>query len=247
MKEHIHTIPLSEAMEADSECVFCTIEQRLEQEAVEYALGASMMEPDSRIQSNQRGFCRRHYHMMSQKNNALSLALVLDTHLDELRRRLSEVEQTACGSKPGLFKKAGGTSEACAQLEDLLASCVICDKLNDTMTRYAGTFWQLYDTEPDFRQKVQNGKGFCLPHLSLLLQAAAKEPRHAQKHLPELFALEQAQLERMNGEVNWFTKKFDYRYHDQPWNNAKDAPQRCMDKLAKWIGEPPSISQKDSK
>ena len=66
MKEKIYTIPLSEAYEEDSECPFCKIERRLEAEAVEYALGASMMEPDSRVESNEKGFCRRHFEQMSQ-------------------------------------------------------------------------------------------------------------------------------------------------------------------------------------
>ena len=53
MKEKIYTIPLTEAYEEDCECPFCKLEQQLEQEAVEYALGASMMEPDSRVNSNE--------------------------------------------------------------------------------------------------------------------------------------------------------------------------------------------------
>ena len=28
-------------------------------------------------------------------------------------------------------------------------------------------------------------------------------------------------------DVSWFCKKFDYRYTEEPWGNAKDAPERA--------------------
>ena len=27
--------------------------------------------------------------------------------------------------------------------------------------------------------------------------------------------------------MSWFCKKFDYRYENEPWGNAKDAPERA--------------------
>ena len=32
----------------------------------------------------------------------------------------------------------------------------------------------------------------------------------------------------LSGDVSWFCKKFDYRYQDEPWNNAKDAVERSI-------------------
>ena len=46
MKDRIYTIPVNEAFDKHSECPLCTLAKKLEDEAVEYAIGAAMMEPD---------------------------------------------------------------------------------------------------------------------------------------------------------------------------------------------------------
>lgn len=87
MKEKIYTIPVNEAYDKDCECPLCELERSLENEAVKYSLGAAMMEPDYRTESNEKGYCRRHFDMMFSSPNKLPLALILDTHLDELRNK----------------------------------------------------------------------------------------------------------------------------------------------------------------
>lgn len=237
MKEKIYTIPLSEAYEEDSECPFCKIERRLEAEAVEYALGASMMEPDSRVESNEKGFCRRHFEQMSQQGNALSLALVLDTHLNHVIKKMEE--NAGKQRTGGLFKKGAPKHEELTGLLDSTeASCVICEKLTSTLEKFACTFWELYQKESDFHQKVNESKGFCLPHFSLLLRMADRELHgNALAELTdELTRVEIENLKRVNEDINWFTKKFDYRFNDAPWKNSKDAPPRTIEKIAKFIG-----------
>ena len=91
MREKIYTIPLNEAYETDCECPLCLLEKKIESEAVEYTLGAAMMEPDFRIESNEKGFCNKHYSMLFSKPNKLSLALVLETHLLELSKSLDSL------------------------------------------------------------------------------------------------------------------------------------------------------------
>ena len=39
---------------------------------------------------------------------------------------------------------------------------------------------------------------------------------------------EMAMLEKLNKDVSWFCKKFDYRYDDEPWYDAKDALPRAV-------------------
>ena len=56
MKERIYTIPVSEAFREDCECPMCILEKRLEDDALKYTLGPSMMEPDSRIETNKKDF-----------------------------------------------------------------------------------------------------------------------------------------------------------------------------------------------
>ena len=61
MKETIYTIPINEAFDTECSCAICAIENRIEKEEIEYTLGPAMMEPDFRIISNQKGFCKTHY------------------------------------------------------------------------------------------------------------------------------------------------------------------------------------------
>lgn len=236
MKEKIYTIPLSDAFAEGGECPFCTLEKKLEAEQVSYALGASMMEPDARILSNDKGYCRRHFEQMSREGKALSLGLVLDTHLNELIKDL-ETATAAPKNKGGLFKKTSLEDPVADVLEKNQTSCLICDKLEHTLEKFAEVFWYLYKTEPDFKEKVANCQGFCLPHFKLLLACADHElsGKVLEEARTDVINLELKHLKRINDEVNWFTKKFDYRNQDAPWGNSKDAPQRAMEKLSKFL------------
>ncbi len=236
MKEKIYTIPLTDALAESGECPFCRLEKKLEAEQVDYALGASMMEPDSRILSNEKGYCRRHYEQMSKNSNVLSLALVLDTHLNVLIEKL-EKAATVPEQKNRLVKKTKVKDPLSEALHKNQKTCLICDKLEHSLKKFAQVFWFLYKSEPDFKEKVMTCQGFCLPHFQLLLQCAPHElsGKNLQNAKKELTQLELSHLKRINDEVNWFTKKFDYRYQNEPWKNSKDAPQRAMEKLAKFL------------
>ena len=38
-------------------------------------------------------------------------------------------------------------------------------------------------------------------------------------------------MKRVHEDLGWFIDKFDYRFKDEPWKNAKDALLRTMTKL----------------
>ena len=232
MKEKLYTIPLSEAYETISECPFCLLEEKLELEAVEYSLGASMMEPDERIVSNEKGYCRRHFKMMLEEKQALSLALVLDTHLNELIKKIKDSSAKPHAKK--LFSKE--EDSLLGVLSDNSSKCVICDKIENTLDKFAEVFWYLYKTEDDFKEKVLSSKGFCLEHFYKVMSKIDCElsSKAKEKARNEIIELEIKNLERINEEVNWFTKKFDYRFTNKPWKNSKDAPQRAIKKIVKF-------------
>ena len=99
MKETIYTIPVNEVFAEKCECPLCELESRFEKETVDYYLGPSLMEPDNRIETNDTGFCARHYGMMyNTQTNRLGLGLILDTYLLEQNKRLSKLMRVE--SKP---------------------------------------------------------------------------------------------------------------------------------------------------
>lgn len=221
MKEKIYTIPINEAFDEDCECPLCLIEKRLEAEAVEYELGAAMMEPDHRELSNEKGFCKRHLEKMYEKENKLSLALVLDTHLLEVRKKISALKN----SKKGLFKKEAPS------ICETVNSCIICEKIDKTMERYMDVLVSMYKDEAEFREKFNKSKGFCLSHFEKLFERANGD------FLKALIEKEEKELEAINDDIHKFTLKFDYRNRDMEWGTAKDAPKRCVEKVVGYIKE----------
>ena len=85
MRDNIYTIPVSEVFEPKCGCPICRMRDMLEKRCIEYIMGAAMMEPDIRIETNKAGFCTDHFQMMLGQKNRLSLALMLESHLAELR------------------------------------------------------------------------------------------------------------------------------------------------------------------
>lgn len=253
MKEQLYTIPLMDAFRADEECPFCYIERNLEQHAIDFTLGpgASYMEDDVRAQTDQAGFCREHYRQMFVYGNRLGSALILETHLKKLSKELKEEMDHFSGkTKSGLmdrFRKNTSAEEngnnVSRWLHRQTGSCYICDQIKANYDRYLATFFDLYKkADPEFLDLVKNQKGFCLPHFGDLLDAA---PRYLnekeQAALREiLFPQMEASLERIIEDVDWFQKKFDYRYKDADWKNSRDAIQRAMQKAGSgYPGDPP--------
>ena len=75
MRESILTIPVSEIFEPKCGCPICRMRDMLEQRTVEYIMGAAMMEPDVRMETNRLGFCKTHFEQMRACKNRLSLRL----------------------------------------------------------------------------------------------------------------------------------------------------------------------------
>ncbi len=99
MKEQIYTIPVNEVYDTDCECPLCELEKKLEKETLDYTLGAAMMEPEFRMESNEKGFCNHHYSMLFGMSNKLALSLVLDTHLEEIRKKFDTLKKSASALK----------------------------------------------------------------------------------------------------------------------------------------------------
>ena len=93
MKETIYTIPVNEAFETPCECPMCKLENRFENDRVNYYLGPSLMEPDNRIETNETGFCAKHFAMMyDTRANRLGLGLMIHTHMQEQNKKIEKLE-----------------------------------------------------------------------------------------------------------------------------------------------------------
>ena len=224
--EKIYTIPVNEAFEASVAdpscgCPFCTLYNKLEENELDLILGASMMEPDVRIKTNEQGFCRTHYNMMFTRKNRLGLGLMLESHLDQLRGDTS-------GKGLAAFKGVG--VEAMNRLEALENDCYVCKRIEFSLDKMLKTAVYLWEQDPEFRNKLREQPYICLPHYRMFTEYARRElpNKKFSDFYKEVSQVVNTYFDSLREDVSWFCKKFDYRYDSEPWGNAKDAVERAI-------------------
>ena len=256
MKYHIDTIPIWDAARLDGECQLCALERRTELGEADRYLGASVMEPDIRIRVNDRGFCRKHHAMLFTMSNRLGHALMLESHMIENREKLAKswksLEKTGEALKnSGIGDKLNGKVKAAKEsvvqeskkIQEMAGTCVMCDTIRENMLRYLHTFFSLYKSDAEFKRRFLNGKGLCIPHLGQLLEVATEElnAKELGEFVQALAKMEQENLDRIQEDISWFIKKFDYRFEKEDWKNSRDAVERTVNKTRGWcVGKEPN-------
>lgn len=224
--ETIYTIPVNEAFEKVHEegfctCPFCLMYNRLEDNELDLILGASMMEPDVRQRTNELGFCDTHFTELFSRGKRLPLALMLESHLDHIAE---EIDPGKTSFMVGL--KADNAAKT---LEKLDKSCYICERIENNFSRMIETAALLWESDEKFREKVATAPFFCLKHYGRFIKAA--RDRMDKKLFADFYKAvsetEKKYFDTLRGDVSWFCKKFDYRYENEPWGDAKDAPERA--------------------
>lgn len=231
MRYHIDTIPVWDAYKVQSECPLCDLAKTLEQGYLESFLGASVMEPAIRIEVNQKGFCGPHFAQMIQMKNRLGLALMVHTHMKEKMQAISDAPTR--GNSLLHPKKAVRFFPAKKAVSPVSTSCILCERLSDSMNRYLYTVLHLWKTDPEFIKVFQKSKGHCLVHHEKLVAMAteALDTEKANVFATMLTNVQNDNMARIEKELEWFTLKFDYRNADKPWGESKDALERAINKL----------------
>lgn len=228
--EKIYTIPVNEAFDESGSCPFCRMREKLEANEIDLILGASMMEPDFRIQTNEKGFCAGHFEMMYKAQKRLPLALMLESHLDQIIRECATPKITL---KDKLTTVAGHT-------ESFVETCYVCERVEFHWSKMFETACLLWEMDGEFRKKMANQTYFCLPCYTRFLKTAKLfiSKKRLSDFLNEAQAVEMKYIEELKGDVSHFCKKFDYRFQKEPWGNARDAVERSIRLLsgeAEWM------------
>ena len=224
MKENIYTIPINDVFAPRCGCPICRMEAMLEQNSVIYITGAAMMEPDIRIDTNNMGFCYRHFYMMLHMGKRLPNALILETHLEKIMNEL--IPENVKG-KPDKKK--------IAKLEELQESCYVCNKMKWGMQHLMESIFMTWEKEPEFKKLYAEQQFICMKHYTMLIKACTGKGGVSSKNVQEFYQvtskLAGGYLAGLKADVSHFCSMFDYRASGQDWGNSKDAIERSVEFL----------------
>lgn len=221
MRDDICTIPVSEVFEETGGCPICRMRDRVEARLLDYIMGPAMMEPDVRQSTNETGFCAEHLEQMMARRGRLSLALMLETHLQQIREEIVE--------KSGPFTNPAKKGMKAASVTE---DCFLCRKIDWGMERMLATVCCLYEEEGDFRRLFDAQTGFCLPHYAALLQTADKKQMRGhyvgfEKALSSAVA---GELAALLSDMRRYCSMYDYRNSGEnaDWGTSRDAVERAV-------------------
>lgn len=219
MRDDICTIPVSEVFEKNDGCPICRMRDTIEERMIDYILGDAMMEPDVRIETNKVGFCEYHYGKMMSRRGRLQLALMLQTHINEINE--------------GIFKKKLFNSDSKREqnAKKVIDSCFICSKIEWGMSRLIETVYRCYENERDFRDMFNNQSVFCLPHYERLLSGASKKNMRSYggEFTDNLNRIAGEYSKKLYADLSKYCTMYDYRSRENTdWGDSRDAVERTV-------------------
>lgn len=220
MRDDICTIPVSEVFEVNDGCPICRMRDTIEERIIEYILGDAMMEPDVRIETNKVGFCEWHYDKMMSRRGRLQLALMLETHIDEINKNI--FNKNIFKSSLSRGKKAATVSE----------TCFVCDKIEYGISRMINTIYRCYENEKDFRDMFNNQDMFCLPHYERLITGADKHILRSYhgEFTKNLTRITGDYSKKLHEQLTDYVKIYDYRTKKEDVNSSesRDSVERTV-------------------
>ncbi|MCL2547429.1 MAG: DUF6062 family protein [Oscillospiraceae bacterium] len=208
MKEQIYTIQINEAFDQTDGCPICRLTTKRADELYEYILGAAMMEPDVRVETNKKGFCQRHLQGMFARPNKLSFALILESLLMEINKKPEK------------------------GIESHKDSCYLCEREKSYQKALASNIAHLWRKEQQFARKFDTIEGFCMPHANVLCGAAVRElgKKHGAEFCRAVMNAAARRSVALEEAVSGFCKSFDHRNADVPFD------KQAVEKACKWLG-----------
>ena len=220
MRESLLTIPVNEILEPKCGCPLCRMRDMLEQRTVEYIMGAAMMEPDVRIETNKQGFCKTHFEQMRNCKNRLSLALMLQSHLQEIQKNIFD--------RNSVFDKKTAKQKKVSSINN---DCFVCNKIEWGMSRLMVTFFEMFEKSGDFRDLFSQQEMLCLPHYDMLVSHCGEMDKKYQKRfIEQCNDLVKKYLDILEADVSHYCSMYDYRNtgKDADWGNSKDSIERAI-------------------
>ena len=230
MAETIYTIPINEAFDKYDGCPLCRLHRDLENAALEYVMGAAMMEPDVRIRTNELGFCREHFDRMLEMKNRLGFALIMESHLEQIRSLLTVPES-------GGRKLFGSKKESQSPGDALLSaagSCFVCDRIKSFEDKYISNIVHLWKSDSQFREKLKKQPEFCLYHSGRLMSEAGNSlsGEKCREFSEDVISVVSGHASALADDLSGFIKSFDHRFASVP---LTDAQRQSAERIAELL------------
>ncbi len=230
MKYTLETIPVWDAVEDTSaDCIFCTLMEAAELRSITYYLGSSVMNPETRVKVNSRGFCPDHYRALMQAAKPQAMALISHTHLMQTQKELRPLLAALQGTKR-TAKSRKLIMQIRKMIRDREQGCLICDSMQETLNRYLYTFVFLWGENPEFREAVSRSNGICIHHLPSVLDMALEVL--SGEVCADLFGAISEHMERWITQsvedVHWMTQMYKSENRDKSWRGCEEAQKRAV-------------------
>lgn len=220
MKPNIATIPITDLFTETDGCPICRMRRMLEEQYVEYITGAAMMAPDVRIITNRVGFCHRHYSMMVNNGPRLSNALLLQTHIDEVRGKVFPKKSADQPNKAML-----------SAIRELDHTCYVCDRIDFDILHLLRTVYVQFGKDEEFRAQYRAQDYICLDHYALVMENVNKkamDKKTLEQFYEETNRLAKGYMDTLYDDVTHFASMYDYRNQGGDYKNSKDSIERAV-------------------
>jgi hypothetical protein len=221
---------IHDAYAAGGECPLCTLVDAAEQRYLDSFLGGRAMAPESRLLTNEKGFCPEHTVRLYRGHNPLGLAAMTHTHL----QRHAPGLRAAFADARRLDRHRSGLARLAARIADLRDRCQVCDMLAADVERWAFTIVYLWKHDDEFPARLAASRGFCLEHLRTVALTAARRLGRAdlERFLGAVLPLAEASLARLEAEVLEFTQLFQHSTPGAGAGEQRTALARALQFLA---------------
>ena len=229
MKYELDTIPVWDALKAQTECPFCLLERRSRAGAVRYYLGPSVMVPEVRVTVNSTGFSAENARLLAKDNNRLGLGLITHTRLKAVRESFNRFLRSPA-EKKNVRKEV---ENLLSHLQNQSRGCLIQKKIEEDLKRFAFTFLHLMKNDSDFSFAWNQSKGLCLRHVQTVLSMAIDffSPADLSQFVPPIWGKTLENLQRVETDLQAFTQTFDATHSHSITGNPEKALERALLKL----------------
>lgn len=226
MKENICTIPINDLFKPKDGCPICRMEEMLEETYVDFVVGDAMMEPNIRIETNEKGFCHRHFSKMFSAGQKLPNALIMESHLKSIAENILP---KSAPKKPD--------KKVIEKINTLGNNCYVCDRIDRDIHHLLATVFAEYQKSEEFRSLYREQPFICLNHYAYIMTDASGKRGVGSKFMKDFsedtYKLTKNYLSELQEDTSYFCSMFDYRNRGKDFGKSKDVIERNIEYLTK--------------